>query len=195
VDDVLRFVLAPTSAADFFATYFERAPLHVSRDDATYFNGVYGIPDVEESLVVGAREPEQFALVRAGGDPVGPPDFTLDRPGVRWRATGKAAKTMLDPRKIAAYLDRGYTLIIKDAALFSARLQRFSNGLQHGLRSYAQTNVYLTPAGAQGFEAHHDTHDTLTLQLPVKRLGASTSRSSSCRWKASRSTAEPKYRT
>jgi hypothetical protein len=84
---------------------------------------------------------------------------------VRWRATGRAAKTALDTRKVAAYLDQGYTLVIKDAALFSPRLQRFSNSLQHDLRSYAQVNVYLTPGGGRGFEVHHDTHDTLTIQL------------------------------
>ncbi len=165
MNDSLSFVLAPVSTADFFANSFERAPLHVARDDAAYFAGIYGIADVEDSLVVGAREPEQFAVVRAGGEPVGVADFTFERPSVRWRATGKAAKTVLDPRKIAAYLDQGYTLIIKDASLFSARLQRFSNALQHDLRSYAQTNVYLTPAGGQGFDVHHDTHDTLTIQL------------------------------
>lgn len=165
MDDALGFVLAPANAADFFATSFEREPLHIQRDDRAYFAGVYGIADVEDALVVGAREPAQFLLVRAGSEVVGPAAFSIDRPAVRWRATGKAAQTMLDPRKVAAYLEQGYTLVVKDAALFSARLQRFSNGLQHGLRSYAQTNVYLTPGGAQGFEVHHDTHDTLTLQL------------------------------
>jgi hypothetical protein len=164
VDPLVR-VLAPTTADEFFANHFERAPLHVSRNDPEYFAAVYGTADVEAALVVGAREPEQFALVRAGGEPVTLADVTLERPGVRWRATGKASRTFLDPHKVAAYLEQGYTLIIKDAALFSASLQRFSNRLQHGLRSYAQTNVYLTPARAQGFEVHHDTHDTLTLQL------------------------------
>jgi hypothetical protein len=165
MDDSLAYVLAPVSAAGFFSSHFEQAPLHIARDDAAYFSDVYGIADVEDSLVVGAREPEQFALVRVGDEPLGTPDFTFNRPSVRWRATGRPPKITLDPRKIAAYIDQGYTLIIKDASLFSARLQRFSNALQHELRSYAQTNVYLTPAGAQGFDVHHDTHDTLTIQL------------------------------
>lgn len=163
--DPLARVLAPTTVADFFANHFERAPLHVARNDPSHFADVYGTADVEAALVVGAREPEQFALVKSGGEPVTLADVTLDRPGIRWRATGKPPKTFLDPHKVTTYLDQGYTLVIKDAALFCAALQRFSNGLQHGLRSYAQTNVYLTPARAQGFEVHHDTHDTLTLQL------------------------------
>lgn len=64
-----------------------------------------------------------------------------------------------------AHVERGYTLVIKDAALLNARLQRFSNRLQRDLGTYVQVNVYLTPAAAQGFDVHHDTHDTLTLQL------------------------------
>jgi len=165
VADSLTYVLAPTSIDDFLADHYERAPLHIARNDPSYYDDVYGIADVEDSLIVGAREPEQFALVRTEGPPLGPADFTAERPAVRWRSTGKPAKAVLDARKVIGFVDQGYTLVIKDAALFSARLQRFSNGLQHRLRSYAQINVYLTRAGAQGFAVHHDTHDTLTMQI------------------------------
>ena len=59
-------MLAPRTTAEFFAQHFEKIPLHVERDDPAYFAGVYAVADVEDSLVVGAREPENFALVKAG---------------------------------------------------------------------------------------------------------------------------------
>ena len=37
--------------------------------------------------------------------------------------------------------------------------------MQRDLGAYVGANVYFTPAGAQGLDVHHDTHDTLTLQL------------------------------
>ena len=47
----------------------------------------------------------------------------------------------------------------------SARLQRTCNRLQNDLGAYVGANVYFTPPGTQGFELHHDSHDTLTVQI------------------------------
>ena len=161
----LEFILAPSSAADFFERHFEKLPLHVERNDPAYFADVYGVADVEDALVVGAREPENFALVKAGSPEIAEEDFTYERPSVRWRLTGKGPRRWIDARKVVNSFADGYTLIIKDAALFSARLQRFCNHLQRDLMAFAQPNVYITPPAAQGFEVHHDTHDTLTAQI------------------------------
>ncbi len=161
----LEFILAPSTAADFFERHFEKLPLHVERNDPAYFAGVYSVADVEDSLVVGAREPENFALVKAGSPEVAEDDFTYERPSVRWRLTGKGPRRWIDARKVVNYFADGYTLIIKDAALFSADLQRFCNHLQRDLMAFAQPNVYITPPAAQGFQVHHDTHDTLTAQI------------------------------
>ena len=161
----LEFILAPRTTAEFFQQYFEKLPLHVERNDPAYFADVYGVAEVEDSLVVGAREPENFALVKAGSPDVVEHDFTYERPSVRWRLTGKGPRRWIDARKVVSYFADGYTLIIKDAALFSARLQRFCNHLQRDLMAFAQPNIYFTPPAAQGFQVHHDTHDTLTAQI------------------------------
>jgi hypothetical protein len=137
----------------------------VERNDPAYFSAVYGIGDVEDALVVGAREPDNFALVKAGSPEIEQDDFTYERPSIRWRLTGKGPRRWVDARKMVSSYAEGYTLIIKDAALFSARLQRFCNALQRHLMAFAQPNVYFTPPAAQGFQVHHDTHDTLTAQL------------------------------
>ena len=158
-------MLAPFSIEEFLAAHLEQTPLHISRNEPGYFDAIYGISDVEDALIVGAREPEFFALVKGGSPEVDGTNFTYERPSVRWRLTGKGAVLWLDARKVVAFYAEGYTLIIKDAALFSARLQRFCNLLQRDLAAYAQPNVYLTPPNAQGFQVHHDTHDTLTAQI------------------------------
>jgi len=166
----LEFMLAPRSTADFFQRNFEKQPLHVERNDPAYFAGVYGAGDVEDSLVVGAREAENFALVKAGAGEVAEEDFTYERPSIRWRLTGKGPRRWVDARKVISYFADGYTLIIKDAALFSARLQRFCNYLQRDLMAFAQPNVYFTPPSAQGFQVHHDTHDTLIAQIVGEKV-------------------------
>jgi hypothetical protein len=158
-------LLAPVSVDAFFADYWERLPLHVARDVAGYFADMYDVADVEESLVVGARDLDRFALVKAGSPQAALDDYVVTSPAIRWKSTGKGPTAHVDPRKVAGLLERGYTLVIKDAALLSARLQRVCNRLQRDLGAFVGANVYFTPAGAQGLDVHHDTHDTLTVQV------------------------------
>jgi hypothetical protein len=164
-DGALQALLAPVSVDDFLAANWERAPLHVVRSAPGYFADVYDVADVEDALVVGARDLDRFAVVRAGGAQAALDAYVVTSPGIRWKSTGKPATTHVDPRKVIGLFERGYTLVIKDAGLLNARLQRWCNRLQRDLCAYAGANVYFTPPGAQGFDVHHDSHDTLTVQI------------------------------
>lgn len=158
-------VFGPHGIDAFFERYFEREPLHVQRDDPQHFRTVYSVAELEASLSIGSREVDTFALVKAG-EPHAPVEaFTTLRAAPRANLTGRAPTRNVDPRKVAALFERGYSIIIKDAGLFSTRLQHFCTALQRDLECYVQANAYFTPPGAQGFEAHHDTHDTLTIQI------------------------------
>jgi ribosomal protein L16 Arg81 hydroxylase len=164
-DGALHAVLAPLSVDAFLEHHWERAPLHVARDVPGYFADLYDVADIEESLVVGARDLERFAIVKAGGIQAALDDYVVTSPAIRGKSTGKPATTHVDPRKVIGLFERGYTLVIKDAGLLSGRLQRWCNRLQGDLCAYAGANVYFTPPGAQGFDVHHDSHDTLTVQI------------------------------
>ena len=163
--DALDFLLQPCPRDEFLARYFERAPLHVKRGDASYFSDVYDVSEVESSMVVGGFEIDKFVMVKTRAPEVSGEALTIERRAPRARHTSKAPRFVLDPRCVLTHFDDGYTLVIKDATTFSARLQKFVNRLQQRLGFYVQTNVYFTPPKAQGFEAHHDTHDTLVMQI------------------------------
>jgi uncharacterized RmlC-like cupin family protein len=158
-------VLAPVSLDEFFATYYETQPLHVRRDDPRYFAAAYGIDEVEASLVVAGTDFAHVAMVRAGKPELTAEEFGIETPAMRARQTGKPPQRRIDPRAVAAFFEGGYTLILKDAARFSARLGRLCDEVMRDLGCTLQANVYLTPPGAQGFSVHHDTHDTLTIQI------------------------------
>lgn len=160
----LARVLAPASVASFFERYFEREPLHIVRADPGYFGDLYGIADVESAIHAGARDAGRFAMTK-GGVAVDPAELQVERPHVRARYTGKPPINVLDPRAIAARFERGHTLLISDAALFSPNLQALCNAIQRETAIYVQANAYLTPPNEQGFALHHDTHDTLVLQI------------------------------
>ena len=163
--DVLAQLLAPSSATEFLERYFEKEPLHIGRGDADYFRDVYDVGEVESSIVVGALQHDKFCLIKQGAPPVSIDEMTIERRHTRARHTNRSPVLVLDPRVVLSYFDRGYTLNIKDATLFSPRLQKFVNRLQQRLGFYVQTNVYFTPPKAQGFDVHHDTHDTMVMQI------------------------------
>lgn len=163
--DVLAMLLAPSSPSEFLERYFEKEPLHIGRGDPKYFREVYDVGEIESSLIVGGNDHDKFVLIKHGVGQVSVEDMTIERRHTRARHTGRTPKLVLDPRVVVSYFDRGYTLVIKDASLFSPRLQKFVNRVQQRLGFYIQTNVYFTPPKAQGFDVHHDTHDTLVMQI------------------------------
>lgn len=164
-DTALAAILDPIDLEAFATGYWERKPLHVARDLPGYFADLFDIAEIEDALVTGARDLARFALVRAGAAQAPLDAYVVSNPGIRSRATGKAPVAQIDARKVLALFEAGYTLVINDAGLLSARLQRWCNQLQQELSAYAGANVYLTPPHAQGFELHHDSHDTLTVQI------------------------------
>lgn len=103
--------------------------------------------------------------MRAGAPQAALDSYVITSPAIRGKSTGKPPTEHIDQRKVIGLFERGFTLVIKDAALLSSRLQRACNRLQNDLGAYVGANVYFTPPGAQGFEIHHDSHDTLTVQI------------------------------
>jgi len=158
-------VLAPVTLDAFFAEIYEREPLHAPRNGKHSFADVFSMAELENALIVGAREPQRLALVRAEGDELPLESFTRLVPPPRARAAGRAAQRTIDTVAVAARVKAGYTLVIKDASSMSPSLSRFCTALGNDLSCYVQANIYLTPPSAQGLRAHHDTHDTVTLQI------------------------------
>jgi len=158
-------VLAPVELETFFGEIYEREPLHVPRRGKHSFADVFSTAELENVLIVGAHDPQRFALVRADGDELAVEAFTMLVPPPRPRGTSRGAERVLDARAIGARIKAGYTLVVKDASGFSPTLSRFCEALGADLGCYVQANAYLTPPGGQGLRAHHDTHDTLTLQI------------------------------
>jgi len=163
--DRLSALLHPFSSDTFFASYYEREPLHVERNDPAYFADVFSVAELENILVAGAVDRTGFNMVRTGVPPVNGELLVMERPSVRARFTGKQPIHVLDPRTIVDRFNMGYSLVVNDASRFSGRLQQVCGSLQQELTAAIQSNLYFTPAGAQGFDVHHDTHDTLVMQI------------------------------
>lgn len=71
----------------------------------------------------------------------------------------------VDAPSLMARFDAGATLVVSQFHELHAPLARFCRGLEKLFLHPVQCNVYLTPASAQGFRIHFDTHDVLVLQV------------------------------
>jgi len=164
-DDAFGRLIAPITTAAFFERYFEREVLHVARGDAAAVAALYAVADVENALILGANEPDHFALIKTGAEALAVDAFTSSRSVVRNRTARKASRALVDPRAVLDAFARGYTLNIKDASAYQPALALVCNRIQTQLGMYVQANAYFTPPRAQGFELHYDTHDTLIVQI------------------------------
>ena len=117
-----------------------------------------------------------FRLVRDGA--VLPPGaYTEDIP---WRPGSFSGLAVVD--RVAAEHAAGATIVLQALHLHWPAAALYCRGLEQRLGFPVQANAYATPATAQGFAVHHDTHDVFVLQvagtqaLADLRAGASSSR-------------------
>ncbi len=80
-------------------------------------------------------------------------------------AGGQRITDVADPDGIAAAYAGGATVVLQAVHRVWPPLGTFCRALSAELGHQTQTNVYVTPPGAQGFKPHHDTHDVLVLQV------------------------------
>jgi bifunctional lysine-specific demethylase and histidyl-hydroxylase NO66 len=154
----LHWLLHPFKALDFLEQFYEAAPLVVSRGEKEYFADLPGLGAVDELLVTTVssrlRPAEGERLIRKE------PDGSLSEQNVRM--TGNAA---VDIQAVYRSYHDGFTVVINQMHRRSAAVGRLCRALQAALHHPVGANLYLTPARAQGFLPHTDTHDVFVLQL------------------------------
>lgn len=154
----LEWLLDPIKPADFYERHYEKEPLFVSRREHARFANVFSLESVDELLAATvstrARPATGERLIRSE------PDGTLSERTVR--LTGNAA---VDVQAVYRLYHDGFTVVLNQVHRRSATVGRLCRALQTALHHLVGANLYLTPAGAQGFLPHVDTHDVFILQL------------------------------
>ncbi len=154
----LAGLLAPVSIDEFFASSWERRPLHVARAAADFYDRA--LPP--ESLARLAFDVETLGRV-AEGNPLnarGPVDV-LGPSELRGVPDGAS---LPKEGRIAAY-ERGATLRLNDAQHRSAGVRALCESLGHELAAVVGANLYVVHAGAPSSAKHVDPHDVYVLQL------------------------------
>jgi len=150
-DDPLAFLVAPVPPEAFLERHYERAPLVSAGSDPGRFASLLSLEMVDRFIDTADLRQDMVALVRSGR--------IVDA------ARYVAPSGRVIPSAVVEEYLGGATIILQHLQDSLRSLGEFCGALEARFSAHTQTNVYLTPPGAQGFAPHHDTHDVFVLQI------------------------------
>ncbi len=147
----LSSLISPIDVALFQRDYWESKPLLVQRDDPAYYRDLLTLDDVDRLLSTSGHQLSNVRVVVNG----------------RERAVSelRAAAGVNSLESLYEHYRNGWTIVLNRLDDSSASLQRLSRELAAEVNARFQMNIYVTPAGNQGFKAHYDTHDVFVAQV------------------------------
>lgn len=143
-------LISPCTVGEFFDDHWESKPLLLHRETPGFYDGLMGLEDFDACLHA-ARDTLRPILTI-----VPPPDSGREKRPVRG--------VDLAPKEIYNSFTRGDTLAVGSAERLWRPLATLTSHLSERLNAVTNVNLYLTPAGSQGFELHFDPHDVFILQ-------------------------------
>jgi len=144
-------VLDPIAEEDFFANYWEKQPLHIARSSVNPFGKLISVSAIERLLSTNELFYPSVQLSHAG-QTIPAAQYTNER------------NKIIGARVVEGYR-RGDTVVMTHMHKLHAELMDLCRIVQRRFMMRCQTNVYLSPAGNQGFNPHFDTHDVFILQV------------------------------
>ena len=151
-----RLLFSPVAISEFFESYFDRKPLHVTNRATDIYRSLFSWRDAEQLLWRQAENTANFVQVFG----------VQDQP-----AQSRSSRGMLSGREhfdwIYRQLREGYSARLTTIGRYwlpIARAERWLAEVVPGLRP-PSTIAYLTPPQAQGLGDHFDTNDVFVLQI------------------------------
>ncbi len=144
-------ILAPLPLEEFFYRSWEQSHCHIARGDSNYFSDVVSIQDINTLLSTRSVYFPEVQLVHHEKEiPIS--DYADDQRLVN-------ASQLMQP------MQAGATLVWSQAQKEFSGLAYLCRVFTQIFQMRCQTNLYLSPAGNQGFRSHYDTHDVFILQV------------------------------
>ena len=151
----INAILTPLAYDKFVKEYWEIQPLHIERADSGHFDSLLSGEKIVQLVQNGeAYFPDVQAINASSAVSVA--DYTID-------------KKLICPEKIMQCYSQGATIVVSEAHKKFQPLQILCARFSRDFQMLCQANVYLSPAGNQGFHSHYDTHDVFVLQLAGRK--------------------------
>jgi ribosomal protein L16 Arg81 hydroxylase len=146
----LAGLLAPFDRNLFLTKHWDAAPLQVTGGGHDFTN-LISIARMDALIAEQVFNADQLSMARS--EPRLSPEAYLAESG------------LADPGLVARRYQEGATLILPQLHRRERALADLCRSLEVELGHPVQTNIYLTPPTAQGFQTHYDTHDVFILQV------------------------------
>lgn len=148
-------MVAPHHRDRFLHDYWERGPLQIARADPGYFGDLLSLDDIDRVLTASLLRVEDVQMTNAASE-IKPSQYSYPN-GV------------IDVARLYQEFADGSTIILPQLHGRLPKLASLCRGLELEFSTRFQTNIYLTPGGAQGFKRHYDSHDVFILQLAGRK--------------------------
>ncbi|GFR19144.1 ribosomal oxygenase 1 [Trichonephila clavata] len=153
-DEAFRWLMNPTNSHKFFNQRFEKYPLHVKRN-SNYYKGLFSTQAFDKIM----RENDLSY------------DIQID---VLQYVDGTRRPVKDDVKVTPAFVwkkyNEGNSVRMRNPQVYHKQLRHLCSLLQEYFSSDVGANMYLTPAGTQGFPPHYDDIDAFVLQIEGKKL-------------------------
>jgi ribosomal protein L16 Arg81 hydroxylase len=156
---ILQYLLAPTEVETFARDLWEQKPLHVAREDPSYYAQILTLETLDEYL---SRNDIRYPSLRMiqGGKAIPVESFSRPLKFGSYTASG-----LIDMDRVYDLYQNGASLVLQLMRSSIDSLSRFANQLQREVHFNVEATIYVTPANEQGFTTHYDTHSVLVLQV------------------------------
>ncbi len=145
-DFTLAKLIDPIPADTFLAEYWERKPLLIQRGDRGYYGDLLTLADFDSVI---ANNPNSLKVANNTDE-------------TKKYVRGNVNES---PEAALAEMREGSTLILDGIHRRLPNLRLLVRLMEHAFTHRWQTNVYLTPPAAKGFDIHVDKHDVFIVQV------------------------------
>ncbi len=145
------WLINPILPESFFETYWEQSALLIQRNESEYWSHLLSLEIVDQVISTLNLDYPELSLTNANGEI--PKDNYL------------ISDNLVNLAKVYQYYNDGHTIILNSQNNRVPSLANLCRTLELEFGMPFQTNVYLTPADAQGFTSHYDDHCVFILQI------------------------------
>lgn len=151
---LLQWILSPKKLESFFQNFWESKPVHIHRKRQDYFKHLLSSKKLDEML-------RHNALYYTRNI-----DIVSYENGKRetHNPEGRAV-----PSAVWDYYQNGCSVRILNPQTYNKKIHLLLATLQEYFGTMVGANVYLTPAGSQGFAPHYDDIEAFVLQLEGRK--------------------------
>jgi len=145
------WTLAPSTPDDFFANTFERKHMVIRRNDPDYYRSLLSFAEIDTVVSTMGLSVPEITVTKSGGN-ITAADYAYD-------------SGFVDAVRVSQLFADGATVVLSGLQERLPKLAQFCRALEQAISCRVQTNIYMTPPGSQGFNAHYDNHDVIVLQI------------------------------